>query len=189
MFFGKPVSTPDQVRGYTFSGHALAAEQQAVPAPRPKHAWVIKKNPKQITRLGFSGCCLNFRLIWPGGGVSGDGEPPGRPLMFNTYARGCAPQRRSRFSVWLCGKMRSNNAATTHVAKHWRANVITRVDARTAVQQSDFHMRAATGSFSFRAKRKSLSLQGLRLMQQFYFISSISPSVRSVQISIKLIAV
>jgi hypothetical protein len=35
-----------------------------------------KKTPKQSTRLGVLSCCLNLGSE-PGGGVSGDGVPPG----------------------------------------------------------------------------------------------------------------
>ena len=44
---------------------------------QPKHACSQKKNPKPITRLGFSSCCLNSGLYGRAAGCRGMGEPPG----------------------------------------------------------------------------------------------------------------
>jgi hypothetical protein len=40
-----------------------------------------KEKPQAVYTLGVRGvCCLNLGSLRPGGRVSGDGEPPGRPI-------------------------------------------------------------------------------------------------------------
>ena len=45
-----------------------------------------KKTPKQSTRLGVLSCCLNLGSE-PGGGLSGDGVPPGWAFAFKYKTR------------------------------------------------------------------------------------------------------